>query len=64
MGETIKRVVPVKVSYTCDECGQGEMLPTGLILTSWPEKIEHKCTNCKTTKYFTTKYPTIRYQEE
>lgn len=30
----------------CDECGEGEMLPTGVALMSSPPQYPHKCTKC------------------
>lgn len=49
------------VDYTCDSCGEGRMLPTGIALLSYPAKYEHKCTKCESKQYFQETYPAIRY---
>jgi hypothetical protein len=34
------------VKWICDECGQGEMVPTGIELMSYPAQYPHKCNRC------------------
>lgn len=47
----------VIVDYVCDACGNGHMLPSGMMLLSDPPEWPHKCINCGETKTFNTKYP-------
>lgn len=57
-------VKQVKVKYTCDNCGEGEMLPTGYVLASCPPQYPHTCSNkCGYCKNFKKKYPSIEYVE-
>lgn len=50
--------------YICDECGEGEMLPTGEINLTNPPKVEHKCNNCGQIQVFVDKkYPEVSYKE-
>lgn len=49
------------VEYQCDECGDGKMLPTGNIFTSYPPLYEHKCNNCGFITNFRVQYPHVEY---
>lgn len=55
---------PVQVKYVCDVCGEGEYLPTGIMLTSNPPQFPHECDSCGDSQTFTEKYPTVRYARE
>lgn len=49
------------VTYQCDECLEGEMLPTGTVLLSNPPKYPHKCTKCGYEMTFSVQYPYVEY---
>lgn len=52
------------VRYICDECGEGEMFPTGTCLDSLPPQYPHKCHKCGASKTFIgITYPRTVYQE-
>lgn len=60
MAEIEQEVKTFRVHYICDECGKGEMLPTGVMLASNPPQYPHECTKCDATTRFTDKkYPTL-----
>lgn len=60
------KVVPYRVEYVCDKCGEGEMCPNGIMKLTSPPKWEHQCTNivCNNRENFFEEYPYIRYREE
>lgn len=47
----------VIIDYICDACGNGHMLPSGMILLSDPPKYPHECNKCGAAQTFGTKYP-------
>ncbi len=50
--------------YRCDECGEGFMERTGVVLTSNPPQYPHVCDKCGTEKTFTgIHYPCQNYRE-
>lgn len=52
-----------KLQLFCD-CG-GEMLPTGMCLTSHPVQYPHECQVCKKTEnIFRNRYPCLVYEEK
>lgn len=55
-------VKPVSVKYTCDNCGKGEMLPTGMAFSVYPAQYEHECNNCGYMQSFKVQYPLVRYE--
>jgi len=65
MPEQTKPIMTVQVSYLCDTCNKGEMLPTGSILLSHPPQYPHTCNNptCDNRANFKERYPTVRYVE-
>ncbi|WP_431030138.1 hypothetical protein [Lysinibacillus sp. LZ02] len=61
--EEIYKVEPIGVKYTCDKCGEGEMLSTGK--NNWsanPPQFEHVCSICNHKDYFFEKYPLVRFR--
>ena len=57
------QVITYSNSYICDVCNEGEMLPTGFVLTSNPPKYPHRCNKCGTTMDVSgIKYPYISYE--
>jgi len=40
-------VVPVRITYRCDECGMGGMVPTGERTKTYPSLYIHECHLCK-----------------
>jgi len=64
MPERKKEVKTYKIEYVCDECGEGDMRPTGICLTSNPPQYPHTCTVCGHEKRFRDKkYPLTVYEE-
>lgn len=64
MAEKRTEVKTYVVRYICDDCGEGEMVPTGQCLTSWPAKYPHKCSKCGASATFTgSSYPRTVYKE-
>ena len=64
MPEEQNNVKPVEISYICDECGEGEMLPYGKSnMLADPPIVAHKCTKCAALREFTEKYPRIVFNK-
>jgi len=61
MGEIRTTMTPVQVSFTCEECPEGYMVPTGRVLTSDPPQYPHKCTQCDNTMVTFRRYPYIDF---
>lgn len=62
MPETHSRVAPIRVRYTCDTCGHGEMISTGSgTETAWGKRWLHECDRCGQQEVYADEYPTIRY---
>lgn len=59
--EISKEVKVYLVEYKCPECENGQLLPTGNALMTYPPKYPHKCTECDYMQTFSHQYPTIRY---
>ena len=51
-----------EVSYICDKCNDGEMIFTGITLTSYPPQYQHKCEKCFSIQNFKIAYPTVTYE--
>lgn len=54
-----------RVSYMCDACLMGEMIPTNTIFTTDPPKYEHACNACGVRKALDRTYPysKVTYKE-
>ena len=63
MAERLFAVYPFGVECVCNECNEGRMIPTGMMLPSNPPQYPHKCSKeeCGAEQNFTEKYPTIRW---
>lgn len=60
MAEKEIEVKTFRIHYYCDECEDGELLPTGMLLSSWPPQFPHACNKCAANKIFSDKrYPII-----
>ena len=64
----MRRAMPVSVfiiHFQCDECNEGEMMPTGEVIEAIapnPPSVVHQCTNCAAKMLFTgMQYPRIEY---
>lgn len=62
MGEVKKKVDSYTVTYTCSKCEQGDMVPTGIALMSYPPKYPHVCNNCGNTMVLSQRYPRQVYE--
>jgi hypothetical protein len=60
--ENRTEVKTFKVSYICDNCGEGEMIDTGVVLTRNPMLYKHRCNKCFDVQNFPVNYPIIRYE--
>lgn len=47
--------------YECDNCKEGELLPTGKMFMSNPPKFPHTCDKCGSEMIFNEKYPKLTY---
>lgn len=56
MAEKMSRLYPVEVRMYCDECKTGELIHTGVCLTSNPPQFPHVCNSCGYTQTFRDKY--------
>lgn len=65
MAEFKEKLIPIRISYRCDMCKEGEMLPTDAILCSYPPQYPHKCSNseCTHVEIFLVSYPYITYEK-
>lgn len=63
MSETKAVVQTVLVQYRCNECDNGTMKPSGIILTSNPPQYPHECNSCFHKQTFLIKYPYTEYKE-
>jgi ssDNA-binding Zn-finger/Zn-ribbon topoisomerase 1 len=59
--EKLIEVKAHKVVQICDECGE-ELVFTGEVLLSYPEKYVHKCPKCGNIHWFPKSYPCIEYR--
>lgn len=57
------RVVTHKVRWLCGKPCPGEMLPTGICLTSYPAQYPHKCDTCGRVENADETYPYIEHSE-
>lgn len=49
--------------YICDECKNGEMIPTEQNMwLSYPPKFQHVCGKCGYETLLTEKYPVIKFR--
>ena len=60
--ENETEVKSFKVRQYCDKCGE-ELIFTGEVLLSNPEKYIHKCEKCGNVEWFPRSYPCIEYKE-
>lgn len=61
MAEIKRPYKSVLVSYICDKCEEGEMLPTGYSFTTNPPSYGHRCNKCGEIAYMRHTYPKIEY---
>lgn len=59
MAEIEQEVKTFSVSYLCDKCDDGEMIPTGFMLTMDPPLFPHECSKCSHEQNFHDKYPKL-----
>lgn len=54
-------VKTVRIQYRCPKCGNGFLIPTGTILTTYPPMIPHQCDTigCDYGETFNESYPKI-----
>lgn len=63
MAEKKIKVKVYQVTYICDACGVGEMVPTGVALMSNPPQYPHKCNKCGSENTLRSKYPKTVYEQ-
>jgi uncharacterized Zn finger protein len=64
MPEIMTRLIPVRVDYVCDKCGEGNMKWDGYELLSMPPRYMHECDKCGCSETSLIKYPRTKYVEE
>ena len=64
MSEYETELKTIKISYECDKCNKGQMLPTGACLLSDPPQYPHSCNYCGFDYTFRKNYPLIKYVEK
>ncbi|MDO4328743.1 MAG: hypothetical protein Q4C66_05345 [Lachnospiraceae bacterium] len=57
MAEIITECKVIRVEMVCDKCMEGMMEPTGLVLTSYPPRYEHRCSVCGHEKMYHVRFP-------
>lgn len=60
-----EKVDVYRVAWICDECGEGEMVPTGTQFPTYPPQYQHQCDNreCRhTASSMGETYPKIEYE--
>jgi hypothetical protein len=67
MAERRVEVRPFGVRYTCDACGQGEMMALAgtqaIVQEAGKVLVRHVCNVCRSMASFPEKYPTVRYED-
>ncbi|WP_020469681.1 hypothetical protein [Zavarzinella formosa] len=62
---TLDSMFPMQLLHTmavlirCDDCGIGEMTPTGIMFMTHPPQYQHKCDKCGTERTFDERYPKV-----
>ncbi len=63
MPEKDNEVKTIRTRYFCDECEEGQMISTGLVLTCYPPLFEHKCNACHNSQTLRRQYPFISHSD-
>lgn len=61
--EKLVEVKTVMVHQMCDNCENGEFLPTGEAYMTYPAQYPHVCGGCGKKKTFDHTYPRIEYRK-
>ena len=61
MPELKTEIKSYRVTFLCEECNEGDMVYTGMELTSNPPWYTHRCNKCGEYKNFRRRYPGIVY---
>lgn len=57
-----KKEVKVFLTRKFCDCG-GEMVPDGMVLTSYPPHYSHTCNKCGKVEAYWDRYPKMEYEE-
>lgn len=60
LGELVAEVKTVLVKKQCPHCKTGEMIPTNIILDTYPGQYEHECNCCGYREYYFDRFPYIK----
>ena len=60
--EERKEVKTIEVDFICPKCDYGKLRPTGIVLDTYPQMYQHKCTECDYTTKFSIQYPYLEYK--
>ena len=60
MGELVQDCKVLEVHMRCDTCGEGMMVPTGVMFPTNPPLYQHECSRCGVIEDFPQTYPYIR----
>jgi transcription elongation factor Elf1 len=63
MPETKTEQRVIRTDMTCNDCGNGVMRPTGVMLSSHPPQFAHACTNCGAQHAYRVNYPAFTYED-
>ncbi len=62
MAETKQPVTVYRTDMQCDQCGIGQMRPTGYAYPTSPPQYPHQCNHCGHTDTYRKVYPQISYE--
>jgi predicted nucleic acid-binding Zn ribbon protein len=62
MPETMTEVKSFIIRYTCDKCGKGEMVGTGIAYPVQPPLYEYECLECGHKMKTRDRYPRTEYE--
>jgi len=51
----------IQVDMQCDECGKGNMRPTGRVFLTHPAQFQHQCDACHVWGTYQHQYPYIKH---
>ncbi len=60
--EKRREVKVFEVRLSCTQCEEGEMVSTGMVLTSYPAQYQYRCTHCDATTNSREIYPRYDYE--
>jgi len=62
MSEFERESRAIQVCQSCEHCDEGQMMATGMVLTSFPAQYPHVCDDCGHKETYKNSYPFIKYK--